>query len=82
MSEKISPLKHIREFCLDCCSGSPKEVRYCSLTDCPIWAYRFGCKPKAAIHRLSKDGRDLLDESCFMAGARFDPNKPTSEMEV
>ena len=81
MSGKISPLKHIREFCLDCCCGSPKQVKYCSLTDCPIWPYRFGCKPKAAIRRLGKYGRDLLDESCFFAGAKFDPNKSIFEKE-
>ena len=82
MSKKTSPLRQIREHCLDCCGASTKEVRFCALTDCPIWPFRFGCTPKAALRRLGKKGRDLLDESCFLEGAKFDPNKPTSEIEV
>lgn len=82
MSKKSSPLRQVREHCLDCCGGSPKEVKYCALTDCPIWDYRFGCKPKAAIRRLGKNGTALLDRSNFIEGAAFDPNKPASEIEV
>ena len=75
---KATPLKKIREHCLGCCCGSPKEVKYCPLTDCPIWLYRFGRRPESAIHRLGTSGKDLLDEANFKDGAMFDPNKPIS----
>jgi hypothetical protein len=26
-------------------------------------------------------GRDLLDETCFIEGGKFDPNKSVAEME-
>ncbi len=81
MNPKPTPLKAIRKHCLGCCGGRPKEVRYCPLTDCPIWPFRFGRKPDAAARRFGKTGRDLLDETCFIAGGRFEPSKPISEME-
>lgn len=40
-----SPLKSIREKCLDCCGYKYSEVRECHITDCPLWAYRMGKNP-------------------------------------
>lgn len=44
---KRRPLKAIREKCLDCVGGSRKEVRQCTIHDCPLYEYRFGHRPKA-----------------------------------
>ena len=82
MKREASPLKRIRKHCLDCCGDSPSEVKYCPFTDCFIWHFRFGYTPKAAIRRLGKIGRDLLDESCFLPGGKFDSGKYTSEIEA
>ncbi len=42
---KKSPLKSIREKCLDCCGYQYSEVRECHITDCPLWPYRMGRNP-------------------------------------
>lgn len=42
----MTPLKSIRARCLDCSGGSSKEVRECSFTDCPLYEYRLGHRPK------------------------------------
>jgi hypothetical protein len=80
MENKTRPLGSIRAYCLECCGNSPKEVRFCPLTDCPLWPFRFGSKPKAATRRLGKKGEDLLDASNFQEGAKFDPNQSVSEL--
>ena len=40
-----TPLKTIRAYCLQCAGGHPKEVRYCSVQECPLHFYRFGTNP-------------------------------------
>lgn len=41
----LTPLKAIRAKCIDCSADQLSEVRYCSVTDCPIFIYRFGTNP-------------------------------------
>lgn len=36
------PLKTIRKKCLECVCGSAHEVKFCQLSNCPSWPYRFG----------------------------------------
>jgi hypothetical protein len=42
----FTPLKSIRRKCLDCCSGSPKEVELCTVGTCSLYLYRFGKSPR------------------------------------
>ena len=35
-----TPIKSIRKYCLNICSYTPKEVRKCTLIDCPLYVYR------------------------------------------
>ena len=42
----MSALKSIRQFCLWCGNGQPKEVRLCPAEECPLWLYRHGTMPK------------------------------------
>jgi hypothetical protein len=39
---KLTPLKAIRGFCLECAGGSHVEVRNCSDKECNLWTFRFG----------------------------------------
>ena len=39
---RLSPLKAIRAYCIDCSGGSAKEVRLCVIPDCPLYCYRMG----------------------------------------
>ena len=46
MEKRLTPIKAIREHCIDCCGGELKEVRLCAFTDCALWVYRMGHRPK------------------------------------
>ena len=43
-----TPVKSIRAYCIGCAGGSTKEVRLCTLHDCPLYPYRMGKKPSQA----------------------------------
>lgn len=81
MKNTLGAFKRVRAFCLDCCGDSPKEVRYCARTDCPLWPLRFGSSPKAAIRRMGEHGKELFDEKKFQEGEKFSPGESVSEME-
>ena len=40
-----SPLKAIRQHCLECCCGSAYEVKNCVIHDCNLYPYRLGSNP-------------------------------------
>ena len=42
---KTNPVKVIREKCLDCCCGSPNEVKLCTAVNCPLHPWRMGKNP-------------------------------------
>lgn len=42
----LTPIKSIRAHCLDCCGGSPQEVRLCPVEKCPLYPYRMGRRPR------------------------------------
>jgi hypothetical protein len=44
-----TPIKSIREKCLDCTAGSRKEIRLCTVIQCALYPYRFGKRPSQAI---------------------------------
>jgi len=43
--EPMSPTQALRAHCLDCCAGSPHEVRNCTAEKCPSWPFRMGKSP-------------------------------------
>lgn len=43
---KLTPLKAIRAKCMDCTSGQFIEIRLCTCTECPLYEYRMGKRPK------------------------------------
>lgn len=43
--KKTTPVKAIRQKCLECSGGSTKEVRGCEITNCPLHPYRMGKNP-------------------------------------
>ena len=44
---KRTPIKAIRAKCLDCTCGQVVEIRNCPITECPLYEYRMGHRPKA-----------------------------------
>ena len=45
-NKKLTPMKAIRQNCIDCSGGSKKEVRECMIVDCPLYMYRLGKNPR------------------------------------
>lgn len=55
-----SPLKSIRQKCLDCMCGSAKEVKLCTCdgiqsTSCALFPCRFGKRPAESKKRIFTD---------------------------
>lgn len=44
----MTPLKAIREKCLDCSAQQPSEVKHCPVTTCALWPFRMGKNPNRA----------------------------------
>ena len=55
-----TPMKAIRAKCLDCSCQQPREVRLCTVTNCPLWPYRMGKRPKKEVPQelVTVDGKD------------------------
>jgi len=67
MYNKLSPLKSIRAFCLECCAGQRIEVRKCPAQNCPLHSLRFGRRPKRySISVLKSIRQKCLDCSGFV----------------
>ena len=50
-----TPIKSIRKYCLNICSYTPKEVRKCTLIDCPLYVYRMGTRPSEETIKSIRD---------------------------
>jgi hypothetical protein len=57
--KEITPMKAIRQKCLDCSCGSSEEVKNCFAKKCPLYQFRFGYKLDENGNRRK---RDLTDE--------------------
>ena len=42
MKNRVSPMRAIRNKCVDCTGNQPTEIKACSALDCPLWMYRLG----------------------------------------
>ena len=60
----------IRAKCLDCCAGSPHEVRLCVAITCPAWPFRMGASPWKAKRQLSDEQRQALRDRLAAARTR------------
>lgn len=45
MTTKLTALKAIKAYCLDCSGGVRKEVTLCPRTACPLYIFRDGHNP-------------------------------------
>ena len=56
MARKLkTPIKAIREHCIDCSGGSFKEVKECVIHKCPLYPYRMGRRPDEATIDTMKE---------------------------
>jgi len=56
MAKYLTPLKAIREKCLDCSAENRADVRHCPVIRCPLFNFRFGKNPnlKGVLRGASK----------------------------
>lgn len=52
---RITPMKAIRQKCLDCCCGQLAEVRMCTCITCALYGYRMGHRPKGEQFTVETD---------------------------
>lgn len=73
----MTPLAALRLRCLDCCGGSPDEVRKCMALTCPAWPFRMGANPwRAPLSDAEKvRRRNLLARVGKIVGKSSDPEK-------
>ena len=57
--KEITPMKAIRQKCLDCSCGSSEEVKNCFAKKCPLYQFRFGYK---LDENGNKKKKNLTDE--------------------
>lgn len=72
--EPMPVLSAIRAHCLDCCAGSPGEVRHCTAVKCPSWPYRMGTNPWRKEREISDENREAAAARLrALAAARRNP---------
>ena len=55
--QQRSPLKALRQRCLDCSGGSPNEVTLCAAESCPSWPFRLGKNPYRTVRVMTEEQR-------------------------
>ena len=74
-TKRRSPLKAIRQYCIECAGDSMPEVRQCHLTDCPLYGYRMGKSGRVRV--LSPEQRAATAKRLANCrGKRNDDNTP------
>lgn len=43
--KRLTPIKAIRNKCLECSNRQPSEVKNCTIIDCSLFIYRLGKNP-------------------------------------
>lgn len=70
MEEKrLTPMKAIRLKCLDCCCGSPNEVKMCTVERCPLYQFRDGHNPNIKKEYTAEERQAMADR---LAKARLE----------
>lgn len=58
--KNLTPLKAIRQKCLECSNWNYAEVTRCHITDCALYPYRFGKVPNHANNGKTPVGNPAL----------------------
>ena len=57
-----NPIKAIRAFCVECCGGSPNEVKLCTAKGCQLYAFRHGKNPYRSKRTLTDEQKAEASE--------------------
>lgn len=58
---QTTPMRAIRQKCLDCCCGQAQEVRLCTVKKCALHPYRMGHRPKTDKSTPEHDTVEKVD---------------------
>lgn len=59
---QTNPVKAIREKCIDCCGGSPSEVKMCPCDNCTLYPFRFGKNPYRQRREMTEEQKKVLGD--------------------
>ena len=76
-----SPLKAIRQHCLECCCGSAYEVKNCVIHDCELYPYRLGNNPFRTRSMTDEQKQDAAErlKSARLAKKSLTNNEENSD---
>ena len=74
--KETSPLKAIRQHCLDCSCGSYTEVKLCTVLQCALHAFRFGTNPHLKRELTDEQRAELAERA---ANARLEKENRKKE---
>lgn len=46
MTSHLTPIQAIRQMCRQCTGNQLKQIRDCTITDCPLYEFRMGKNPR------------------------------------
>lgn len=81
-----SPMKAIREKCLDCCCGQQSEIRLCESVKCALWPFRSGSHPytsaktKNPLHEADYSETATIEEKNGPVSAATDPSQAQTQI--
>lgn len=73
MKKTLTPVQAIKQYCLQCCLDSAREVSLCTVPDCPLYPFRKGKNPRKK--------RELSEEQKAAIVARFAKAKAEAEAD-
>lgn len=53
-----NPVKAIRDFCLECCGGSPSMVKECNSANCALHPFRLGKNPYRSKREMTEEQKE------------------------
>ena len=60
MAKRLTAIKAIRAFCVECTCGDPEWIRECPSNSCPLWVYRMGRNPNISQQTREKQRQRAL----------------------
>ena len=60
--KKLTYRLAVKAKCLQCCCGSPKEVKNCPCIDCALYPYRLGKNPYRKSREYTEEEKEKLKE--------------------
>ena len=66
----MTPMKAIREKCLDCSGGSSNEVKLCTATGCALYPFRLGKNPNIKKREYTDEERAEIAERLLLSRQR------------